>query len=89
MTPPPRTPDQRKNNALNRLEHDTKARIATPASSPTGSILHNTGKVRLGIGPTRDVVLIKGTASEVPVEVADAFATKTGFDLRELTSTCL
>jgi Pyridoxamine 5'-phosphate oxidase len=117
MTPPPRTQQQRKQDALKRLEQDTDAwvataevgsgtpylvplsylwdgatlLVATPASSPTGRNLRNTGKVRLGIGPTRDVVLIEGTAhalaaAEVPPEeVGDAFAAKTGFDPRELT----
>lgn len=65
--------------------------VATPASSPTSRNLRNTGKVRLGIGPTRDVVLIEGTArslaaAEVLDEGGDAFAAKTGFDPRELTS---
>lgn len=65
--------------------------VATPASSPTSRNLRNTGKVRLGIGPTRDVVLIEGTArslaaAEVPDEGGDAFAAKTAFDPRELTS---
>ena len=45
--------------------------------------------VRIGIGPTRDVVLIEGTAreladDEVTVEEGDAFAAHTGFDPREL-----
>lgn len=117
MTPPPRTQQQRKREALKRLEQDTDAwvataevgsgtpylvplsylwdgatlLVATPASSPTGRNLRNTGKVRLGIESTRDVVLIEGTAhalatAEVPEEVGDAFAAKTGFDPRELTS---
>src|SRR5215204_4620516 len=64
--------------------------IATPAASPTSRNLQATGKVRLGIGPTRDLVLIEGTvaeilpAGEVPAEVGDAFAAKTGFDPRQL-----
>jgi hypothetical protein len=118
MTPPPRTRQQRKQDALHRLEHDTDAWVATadgdggtpylvplsflwdgaslllatPASSPTSRNLQATGKVRLGIGPTRDLVLIEGTvhevmaASEISDEVGDAFAVKTGFDPRELTS---
>jgi hypothetical protein len=50
--------------------------------------------VRIGIGPSRDVVLVEGTATAletagIPAEVADAFAAKTGFDPRELTSTYL
>ncbi len=116
MTPPPRTQQQRKQDALNRLEHDADAwvatadggsgtpylvplsflwdgsalLVATPSSSPTARNLQATGKVRLGIGPTRDLVLIEGTvhalaAAEIPDEVGDAFAAKTGFDPRQLT----
>ena len=65
--------------------------ISTPATSPTSRNLRVTGRVRLGIGPTRDLVLIEGTvqaetaAAEVSAEVGDAFAAKTGFDPRELT----
>ena len=61
--------------------------IATPASSPTSRNLLATGKVRLGIGPTRDLVLIEGTvaATEITDDVGDAFAAKTGFDPRRLT----
>jgi hypothetical protein len=65
--------------------------VATPASSPTGRNLKATGKVRLGIGPTRDLVLIEGTvqavtaAADIPAAAGDAFAVKTGFDPRELT----
>jgi hypothetical protein len=121
MLPPPRTQQQRKQDALNRLERDTDAwvatadeesgtpylvplsflwdgstlLVATPSSSPTSRNLRATGKVRLGIGPTRDLVLIEGTvdvlaaASEIPKEVGDAFAAKTGFDPRQLTGTWL
>jgi hypothetical protein len=64
--------------------------IATPAASPTSRNLQATGRARLGIGPTRDVVLIEGTvrtlaAAEVTDELGDAFAARTGFDPRELT----
>jgi hypothetical protein len=65
--------------------------IATPAASPTSRNLQATGKVRLGIGPTRDVVLIEGTvqavtaAADIPAGTGDAFAVKTGFDPRQLT----
>ncbi len=117
MAEPPRNPQQRRQDALHRLERDVDAwvasadaasgtpylvplsflwdgstlLIATPSSSPTSRNLQATGKVRLGIGPTRDLVLIEGTvgdilaAAEVPEEVGDAFAAKTGFDPRELT----
>jgi hypothetical protein len=121
MTPAPRSRQQRKQDTLHRLEHDTDAwvatadagggtpylvplsflwdgaslLIATPSSSPTARNLQSTGKVRLGIGPTRDLVLIEGTVhevtapTEIPDEVGDAFAVKTGFDPRELTSAYL
>jgi len=65
--------------------------IATPAASPTSRNLQATGKVRLAIGPTRDLVLIEGTvqavtaAADIPAGAGDAFAVKTGFDPRELT----
>jgi hypothetical protein len=115
MTPPPRTPHQRKQDALQRLEQDIDAwvatadpesgvpylvplsflwdgrtvLVATPASSPTGRNLQASGRVRLGIGPTRDVVMSEGTvqavaATEITQEVGDAFAAKTGFDPRRL-----
>ncbi len=117
MPPPPRAPQQRKQDTLDRLERDVDAWVATagaaggtpylvplsflwdggsvllatPSSSPTARNLEATGKVRVGIGPTRDLVLIEGTvgqvlpAAEVPDEVGDAFAAKTGFDPRQLT----
>ncbi len=117
MTPAPRTPQQRKQDALHRLEHDIDAwvatadegdetphlvplsflwdgstlLVATPSANPTGRNLEASGKVRLGIGTTRDVVLIEETAlalaaTEIPDEVGDAFAAKTGFDPRRLAS---
>jgi hypothetical protein len=117
MTPPARTARQRKHDALNRLDHDTDARvatagpangaphlvplsflwdgitmlIATPSASATSRNLQATGRARLGIGPTRDLVLIEGTveeaqaATDIPPETGDAFAAKTGFDPRQLT----
>ncbi len=65
--------------------------IATPAASPTSRNLQATGQVRIGLGPTRDVVLIVGTAqpldaADIPAELGDAFAAQTGFDPRELTT---
>jgi hypothetical protein len=76
---------------LSFLWDGTALLIATPTASPTGRNLLATGTVRLGIGPTRDVVLIEGTAEPLPVadltdEIGDAFAVKTGFDPRELTT---
>ncbi|MBV2366703.1 pyridoxamine 5'-phosphate oxidase family protein [Streptomonospora nanhaiensis] len=63
--------------------------LATPITSPTGRNLAASGRVRLGIGPTRDVVLVDGTvevvaAAELPDTTLDAFAAKTGFDPRGL-----
>lgn len=115
MTSSARTPKQRKQDTLARLENDvdvwvstadadggspyliplsfhwdgTTLFLATPAASPTGRNLRATGRVRLGIGPTRDVVLIEGTAqtlepAELPAGVGDTFAAKTGFDPRQL-----
>ena len=97
MTPPARTPQQRRADTLRRLENDVDTwvatadpgsgapylvplsflwdgatvLIATPATSPTSRNLRATGKVRLGIGPTRDLVLIEGT---VQAETAAAAA---------------
>jgi hypothetical protein len=60
--------------------------LATPEASPTGRNLRASGQVRLGIGPTRDVILIEGTVEAftreaVPAELADAFAAK-AWDVR-------
>src|SRR6478752_2938888 len=65
--------------------------ISTPANSPTSRNLQASGKVRLGIGPTRDLILIEGivqtlAASDLSEELSDAFAVKTGFDPRQLAS---
>src|SRR5438445_8976325 len=53
--------------------------IATPASSQTSRNLQSTGKVRVGLGPTRDVVVIEGTtqtldAHDVPSDMRGGFA---------------
>lgn len=74
---------------LSFLWDDATLLIATPASSPTSRNLQSTGKVRIGIGPTRDLVLIEGAvqplaSAELSGEVGDAFAAKTGFDPRQL-----
>jgi pyridoxamine 5'-phosphate oxidase-like protein len=62
--------------------------LSTPASSPTARNLVAGGVVRLGVGPTRDVVMIDGTVEAVEEpgpDDGDAFAAKTGFDPRTLT----
>ncbi|MZF85545.1 pyridoxamine 5'-phosphate oxidase family protein [Streptomyces sp. SID5643] len=63
--------------------------FATPASSPTGRNLAASGRARVGIGPTRDVVMVEGTVETVQPgdlteEDAELFAAKTGFDPRRL-----
>jgi hypothetical protein len=63
--------------------------FATAADTVTGRNLQATGEVRVGIGTTRDVVLVDGTAEAIlatviPGDVGDAFAAKTGFDPRTL-----
>ena len=119
MTNPPARPaKQRKQDTLNRLEHDedvwvatapddgsgvpylvplsfvwdgSTILLATPANSPTGRNLKATGRVRLGLGPTRDVVMIEGTVDTLTQdgltgEEGDRFAAVTGFDPRQLTT---
>lgn len=75
---------------LSYLWDGTAFLISTPRTSITSRNLLAAGRVRLGLGPTRDVVLVDGTAE--PVDSAglaqatgDAFAAKTGFDPRDLT----
>jgi hypothetical protein len=73
---------------LSFLWEGTALLVATASSSRTSRNLQATGRVRVGIGPTRDVVLIEGTVEalmpgEVPDDLADAFAAKSGFDPRE------
>ncbi|MEU1101347.1 pyridoxamine 5'-phosphate oxidase family protein [Streptomyces tibetensis] len=63
--------------------------FATPASSPTGRNLAASGRARVGIGPTRDVVMVEGAVetvqpSELTEQDAELFAAKTGFDPRRL-----
>lgn len=66
--------------------------VATPAASPTGRNLRATGRVRLGIGPTRDLVLTEGTvvqvpaAREIPDQVGGCLCRQDRLDPRQLTS---
>jgi nitroimidazol reductase NimA-like FMN-containing flavoprotein (pyridoxamine 5'-phosphate oxidase superfamily) len=65
--------------------------FATPAASPTGRNLRATGTARVGIGPTRDVVMVEGTVAtvsqaELTKEEGDLFAAHTGFDPRQLST---
>ncbi|MGI5521747.1 pyridoxamine 5'-phosphate oxidase family protein [Micromonospora sp. CA-259024] len=55
--------------------------LATAESSPTARNMRSSGRVRLSVGPTRDVVLIEGAVETfsretVPADLAEAFATK-------------
>jgi hypothetical protein len=61
--------------------------VATAEAGRTGRNLAATGRVRLGIGLVRDVVLVEGTVEvlepeDIPGDVGDRFAAKTGFDPR-------
>jgi hypothetical protein len=63
--------------------------LATAAASRTARNLAATGRVRLGLGPTRDVVLIDGEPEvvrrdDLAAELGNAFAAATGFDPRDL-----
>ncbi|MGC9377383.1 pyridoxamine 5'-phosphate oxidase family protein [Streptomyces sp. MH13] len=63
--------------------------FSTPAASPTGRNLKASGRARVGIGPTRDVVMVEGTVETVEPaglseQDAELFAAKTGFDPRGL-----
>jgi hypothetical protein len=62
--------------------------IATPAASRTSRNLQADPRVRVGVGGTRDVVMVDGTAATVPLadlpdDLARAFAAHTGFDPRD------
>jgi len=57
--------------------------LATPRSSPTATNLLRAGVARIGVGPTRDVVLVDGRVSEgVDDPTADAHTEHSGFDAR-------
>ncbi|MGW4501468.1 pyridoxamine 5'-phosphate oxidase family protein [Micromonospora sp. NPDC004336] len=74
---------------LSYLWDGTAFLVSTPRTSVTARNLLADARVRLSLGPTRDVVIVDGTAE--PVDLADldpgtgdAFAARTGFDPREL-----
>ena len=60
--------------------------LATPIASRTARNLQRSGRTRVTLGPTRDVVIIDGTVEFVPLgedeALADHFAAETGFDAR-------
>jgi general stress protein 26 len=60
--------------------------LATPTASPTGRNLAASGRVKVALGTTRDVVLVEASAQlvgEPAVALLEAFAARTGFDPRE------
>lgn len=73
---------------LSFLWHDDSLLFSTVTASPTGRNLVANPSVQVGIGQTRDVVLVRGTIevlATVSEPLGDAFASKTGFDPRTLT----
>ncbi len=63
--------------------------VSTPAASRTARNLVATGRARVGVGPTRNVVIVDGrvrtmNADEVADGIGDRFAQHTGFDPRAL-----
>jgi hypothetical protein len=57
--------------------------LATPRGSTTARNLLRAGRARVGVGPTRDVVLVDGVVEEgVDDRTADAHTAHTGFDAR-------
>ncbi|QFU86851.1 pyridoxamine 5'-phosphate oxidase family protein [Amycolatopsis sp. YIM 10] len=60
--------------------------VSTPRASVTSRNLLADGRVRLSLGPTRDVVIVDGIAEPVGIdsETGDEFAARTGFDPRGL-----
>lgn len=62
--------------------------LSTAADSPAGRNMQATKEVRLGLGLTRDVILIEGSIdvleiADLTTAEADAFAVKAGFDPRK------
>lgn len=64
--------------------------FATPVSSRTARNLRRSGRTRIGLGPTRDVVMIDGRVEEIALDaepaLTDGFTTRSGFDPRQETS---
>jgi hypothetical protein len=74
---------------LSFLWHDDTLLFSTTATSPTARNLAANPSVQVGIGLTRDVVLVQGTVEvlpTVPVPLGDLFAAKAGFDPRTLST---
>ncbi|MEZ0447673.1 pyridoxamine 5'-phosphate oxidase family protein [Cellulomonas sp. ICMP 17802] len=74
---------------LSFLWHDDALLFSTTASSPTARNLAANPSVQVGIGLTRDVVLVQGAVEvliTVPQQLGDSFAAKAGFDPRTLST---
>lgn len=72
---------------LSFLWHDATLLLATTTASPTGRNLAANPSVQVGLGLTRDVVLVQGTVEVTAVDdidsgLGDAFAAKAGFEPR-------
>ncbi|WP_028045610.1 pyridoxamine 5'-phosphate oxidase family protein [Cellulomonas sp. URHE0023] len=72
---------------LSFLWHEDALVFATTTTSPTGRNLATNESVQVGIGLTRDVVLVQGTveavaADAIAPDLGDLFAAKAGFDPR-------
>jgi len=73
---------------LSFLWYEGRLLIATPVDSPTGRNLQSTKKVRIGLGPTRDVALIDATVAavlptvDIPGPIGDRYAQRSGWDPR-------
>jgi hypothetical protein len=73
---------------LSFLWTDETLLFATAETTITGRNMDTTGRVRIALGHTRDVILIDGTADSVPVDglpaaTADAYTAKAGWEPRE------
>ena len=64
-----------------------KLTVATPKRSRTARNVRRAGRMRVALGPTRDVVVLEGPIEEIPAHadtnLAAAHAKATGFDARE------
>jgi len=64
-----------------------KLTIATPKRSRTARNVRRAGRMRVALGPTRDVVVLEGPIEEISAHadanLAAAHAKATGFDARE------
>ena len=68
---------------------DERVVLATPADSVTARNLASRGRARLGLGPTRDVVMIDAelehlySLDEVPADLARGYAAQADWDPRQ------